>query len=1179
MQWTPEQTEAIYHRGSDLLVSAAAGSGKTAVLVERIRVFLLEDRVDIDRLLVVTFTRAAAAEMRQRIQQSLLQALEQGNEDVDHIQHQLDLLPEASISTIHSFCTQILRRYYYLVELSPDFRIGDVTEMELLKAELIEEVLEQEYELGEPLLIELLEWLGGRIDDRPLQDKLLRLHEFMRSKVDGEGWLQQSISALHDNSTAEQNIWLSRAHAAIMQRLPLISAPLQAALTLAQQGQLTPYMESLQADLERLQELEEMLNRNLIPASLGNLLQFKFGRLKNAPKDCDESLKIEIKSLREGAKRQIDNLKQRFAFKPLDDMRTDMQAMIPGLQYLHRIVSNFSARYQQEKRRRNQVDYNDLEQLSLVVLNHPAAAEEYRERFVQVMVDEYQDSNEVQEAILQALSRPGCRFMVGDVKQSIYRFRLAAPEIFMHYYEAFRQEDSGGHCIDLRTNFRSEPLLIMGVNHIFSRLMRRDYAEIDYDERAALEAGLPPHQFDSGGIAAILIDRGRAVEARETDDPIPVEENSERDERKDIEQEALFIRQQIGEYLGRPFYDHKQDCIRPLQYRDMVILLRSSRGRAPLLAEILQEGGTPVYSDSNNSYFEATEVQIILNILQLLDNCEQDLPLLSTLHSPLFEFDLSQLAHIRQTHGLGNGSYWQALLSYAEQEGELAEKVRDFIAQIEHWQFLCIFLPVDDLIWAILQQSGYYHYVLALPGGEQRQANLRQLLDQARTFAAGSLSGLYAFLHFMERVKNNVGDLGSASLLGENSDLVRIMSIHKSKGLEFPIVFVCGMGQQFNLRDLSQDMLLHREWGIGLRYVDTERRVISESLSRAVIREQMHQEQLAEELRILYVALTRAQHRLVLLGTVKDLSRSAAEWKIDRSSDQFRSAKRFLDWLGPILLEAEDNPAVGCGIKLQVYAPDDGRRNRLSVESVPVEVPGQTLHNPVSSEDWSTEVGRRLNWTYPYAAASQTLSKQNVSQLSHAIASAEGGYRIGMEWKRQPDFMSPLSGLSAAERGSLYHLALQHIPLNVRTEEEITAAVDELQQREIIGADERSLIDTALLWDFFKSSLGSRLCTAEKVYRELSFNYLVNAEHPVPGHEDLQPGMLIQGIIDLCFLETGQWVLVDYKSDQADDKTILRRYREQLVLYRLALEQISGITVKQAFFWHLPSGHAIPLDS
>ncbi|MDO4540595.1 MAG: helicase-exonuclease AddAB subunit AddA [Syntrophomonadaceae bacterium] len=1170
-RWTPEQAAAISHRGSDLLVSAAAGSGKTAVLVERIRSLLLDgpDKTDIDRLLVVTFTRAAAAEMRQRIQQSLLQALADANADHEHIRRQLDLLPDASISTIHSFCTRILRRHCYMAGLAPDFRVADATEMELLKAELMGEVLEEAYGGGGESIDELAELFGDRIDDRRLQTRLLQLYDFMQSKVDGCLWLRDSIDALKNEAAPEDNVWVQRIPPILAARLPAIRATLEAALQIARDSAIDPYALSLEDDINLLADVMRDLALLPAPEVPETLRAVKFARLKPAPRDGDKAAQERVKALRGEAKKQLEKLQAGFAFKPLPDMLEDMAAMVPALEQIQRILERFADRFRAEKRARNQADYNDLEQLSIAVLRHPEVAEEYRRSFEHVMVDEYQDSNEVQEAILQAVSRGGNRFMVGDVKQSIYRFRLAAPEIFLQRYEEYAQDAAAGTRIDLSKNFRSNGGIIDGVNHIFSRLMRRATAEIEYDHKAALIAGLPPQDTDAAAIRVHLIDRAevapepRAADSGEEEAAEALEH--ELHELKDLELEALLIRRRIAELIGQPFYDHQLGVKRGLQYRDIVILMRNTRERASLVAEILQQGGVPVYADSNTSYFDTPEVSIMLDLLSLLDNGEQDLPLLSVLNSPLFDFDLSELYAVRRA--LPQGSFRAALEACAAgEESDLAAKAQDFLTRWEHWRVLSVFLPVDDLIWTMLHQTGYYHYVLALPGGEQRQANLRLLLDQARQFGQSSLSGLFQFLQFMERVKSASGDQASARLLGENSDLVRIMSIHKSKGLEFPLVFVCGLGQPFNLSDLKRDMMLHRKLGLGLRCVDVRQRVWSESLARSVLREQLRAEQLAEELRILYVAFTRARWQLILLGTVKKLAVKQESFRLSSGSG-YMSAQSYLDWLGPIWQEAGD------AAPFAVSVFDAGQ---LSAAAVPAEDSISLLRArldepPLADSEVSAEVRRRLNWEYPYAQAGSVLSKQTVSRLSHP---PEEETILSSMLMPRPRFMED-AALTAAERGTLYHLVLQHLPPEAQTAEEIKEFLDAMERSELITSQERALIGFKPLQDFAASSLAARLRRAERVHRELPFNYLVSEDSPLLGRYEVYPEMLVQGVIDLCFVEDGAWVLVDYKSDRTDDDTIRRRYARQLDLYRIILEQLTGLPVKEALFWGIANGRAI----
>ena len=1044
--WTRAQRRAIDTSGRDLLVAAGAGSGKTRVLVERIlqRIAgesqgLKDSRVDIDRFLIVTFTNAAAAEMKHRIAAGLKKILTRRPGET-HLRRQLLLLNRAQISTIHSFCMDVIRRYAYLRSMDTAFRIVDENEAALLRYEALEGLLEQCYREHDPggdfyRLVDLFSTDRG---DRALQDLVLRLYDFSRSHPCPASWLQEQVEvfATLEPRGSLASPWEEILLQQVRQELAGMVWRLERALELTgYPGGPEPYVENLEDDLAVVRQSWEASGRSW--DELARAVQAPaFGRLKSCRGDrYDPGLKDQVSALRNSCKDDFSRLIENYFQRPLEEQREELKSLAPVMKALVDLVLEFGGVYETVKREKSLADFSDLEHRALELLTHPdsggaeprpsEAALDYRRKFVQVLVDEYQDINPVQEAILQRVAVPaprGNRFMVGDVKQSIYRFRLAEPALFQEKYRRFQRieeqenaavppeagqagqdnnadpnrdipgkecagaESTGdalqqawqggepgepgesGECIVLSQNFRSRAQVLDGVNDLFSRLMDEEVGEVDYDDEARLYQGTdfptPPVPVEF-----YLVDRegGGGIESPEEQEA--QEELAGPEELGKAELEGRLIAQKIQEMMGRDsgqplqIYDREEKQARPVRYRDMVVLLRSARNWAPPILETLREAGIPAYVDLGTGYFSATEVEVILSLLNVIDNPFQDIPLGAVLRSPLVGLNAGELAALRAARPAG--PFFEAVkacsgeegeteretgspekvqsetggadaevpeseqnsggaaenggdLAEGELPGELQEKIRHFLARLYRWQDMSRQESLAALVWDIYRETGYYDFVGGLPGGRQRQANLRALFDRARQYEAARFRGLFRFLRFIDQVRERGGDLGEARALGEQEDVVRIMTVHKSKGLEFPVVFAAGLGKSFNLQDTSGHFLVHKSIGFGPRYLDLEKRVAYPTLAWHAVRQRLILETLSEEMRILYVALTRAEERLILVGSVRDAGREVEKWaRAARGaagamlSTPDRAAGRcVLDWIGPVLLQHPDAEAL-----------------------------------------------------------------------------------------------------------------------------------------------------------------------------------------------------------------------------------------------------------------------------
>lgn len=1020
-RWTDDQRKAIYTRGTDLLVAAAAGAGKTAVLAERaVRIVLDERRsVDIDRLLIVTFTQAAAGEMRQRISEALAKALQRQPANA-HLERQVFLLPRACIDTLHSFCSEVVRRHFYLLDLDPGFRVMDEAETEMLRREVLSTVIEEAYErcevIGpEPPFLRLTRALSGRHgDERQLEDLVLRLYDYAYSLPRPRTWLRWTVDVLSGapDKPWEQQPWIGEWRDSVRLVLEDAREKIGIALRLASETEgLEKYVDTLMEDqgtVNRLlsaadgpcDALREAVEREVSWRSLPRIRQT----------GSTDRVKDRIKTLRDRVKTGVNDLKKNWLGRPAIAMLKDLALAAPLVQALTDLTLRFDDAYRQTKSNRAVADFADLEHYALAILADNAelspwgkdipadpdaalspspVALEYRAHFAEVLVDEYQDINGIQEAILGLVTPQGSRFMVGDVKQSIYRFRRADPQVFLDRYERYSELeglDNGactgqGRRLDLTENFRSRPEVLKTVNYLFRNLMTRRVGELDYDERACLRPGFKYPVVESGraggrvefhllectgpvGNGGAGGDRGGYGGAdddgsgMECGAPSPSSgylrqsskeagKESENEESGDGESEGMrsvslypglrvedldaarlearWVAKRVWRLVKEEHhlvFNRSLSKYRPVTWRDVVVLMRSLRGRVSVFLEEFQRAGIPAYADGSGGYFTTPEVETMLSLLRLIDNPRQDIPLAAVLRSPLVGLNASDLAKIRVA--TRQGPFYcaveRAATGEADLENGLAERIQEFWRRLGAWRDLARFLPPAELLEEIYRQTGYYDLAGGMPGGEGRQANLRALVDRARQFAGTIYRGLFHFLRYVERMQDEGGDMDTARSLGENEDVVRILSIHRSKGLEFPVVIVSGLGCRFNLRDLTGDFLFHRRLGCGPKVYDLERGVIYPTVLHHLVKKRLRLEDLSEEMRLLYVALTRARERLVVTGAVKDLWMTVDKWR--NLADELpedgplgaaysAEATSPLDWLGPVLLKHPEAGEVG----------------------------------------------------------------------------------------------------------------------------------------------------------------------------------------------------------------------------------------------------------------------------
>jgi ATP-dependent helicase/nuclease subunit A len=1266
--WTDEQWQAIVRRGGNLLVAAAAGSGKTAVLVERIirRISEGPEPIDVDRLLVATFTKAAADEMRERIRTALERRLEAEPHD-EHLRRQLAYIHRASITTLHSFCLEVVRRHVRLIGLGPAFRIGNEAEMALIRRDVLEAVFEAEYAERDPDsdFWRLVESFGGERSDEPLYQLVDRLYEFSRSHPWPDAWLDEQA----DRFAGDGGAWFLSLRRDVRIELMSVKHALDEALRLARSpGGPAPYAETLASEADAVSLAIDAAVHGGWAALHDRIHAVEFAKLKPVRGDAfDKRLQEQARALRDQAKQRFAQLKEELFGRTPEAHLADLQAAAPLMRELVRLVKRFAQAYEEAKRERGAVDFSDLEHYCLRILRAPestpenvvpsAAALAYREQFEEVLLDEYQDTNQVQEAIVALISRDppaGNRFMVGDVKQSIYRFRLADPGLFLHKYHAYISANAAtetegakeGIRIDLARNFRSRREILEGVNWLFRQLMTEAVGEMNYDEAARLIPGAvfpdpPGRRPEDGFVDVLILDKGAAAPDDAPDEGGIGEggaaEDGGADQGDALSEEdastaqlearmiALQIKRLMGGENGLPFMvaDKASRGVRPVRYRDIVILLRATRDWSPVLIEELRLAGIPAYAELSTGYFAAGEVEIMLSLLKIIDNPYQDIPLAAVLRSPIAGVTEEELAAVRAADRRA-AYFFDAVAAYVRSDAAddaLRGKLERFLSRLELWRREARQTPVSDLLWRIYRMTGYYETAGAMPGGTQRQANLRALYDRARQYESTSFRGLFRFLRFIERMREQGGDLGTADALGEQEDVVRILSIHKSKGLEFPVVFVAGLGKSFNLQDLNGAFLMHNELGFGPKRVDETLQIRYPTLAHLAIRRRILLETLAEELRVLYVALTRPKEKLILIGTVRDAAKAAAKWAAAASGSDpalpdgiLAEARCFLDWIGPALIRHRDADALRAlaGLPHAAKGPMAGEPSRWNIfvggtdglaqaaaaraardetimQAIRKLEPVHHLHSGMADE-----IERRLAWEYPYSQASGIISKTSVSDMKRRIAADEerrieweedaagldqvaapGAKRpsYGRTLLRRPKFLEARK-LTPAERGTLYHTVMQHLPLDLPADPEAVRSWIERQtavkRLPVYAAEE---VDADSIASFLRSELAARMRNSADVRRELPFSFGLPAARVYPDTDLLAAGetILMQGVMDCLFFEPEGWVLVDYKTDSpGPDRSltpIKDRYALQIDLYCEAVGRILKKPVKEAYLY------------
>ena len=1315
VKWTSDQQKVIDLRNRNILVSAAAGSGKTAVLVERIIKMISEGEnpVDIDKLLIVTFTNAAAAEMRERILQAIEKKLD-SIPDNKHLQKQMMLIHSAQITTIHSFCLNVIRNHFNVIDLDPSFRIADEAELTLLRADVIEELLEDRYEKAEEEFTTFVECYASGKSDTALEELILQLYHFSMSYPWPMDWLesQKDSFSLDSVESLQQTEWMK----GLLNYIKSMTGDLMCRNKQAKEianGIAGPYMydEALQEDQLILRDLMEAESYHQYSEILDNLKWKALSRKKD--EDVDPTKREQVKAIRDEVKKAVTDIKKNYFYQSEEEMLTDLQNVAPVMKVLIDLTIEFAGRYARAKEEKNLVDFNDLEHFALnilvkkeegvVVPSH--VADDLSEYYEEILIDEYQDSNLVQETILTSISKERMGrnnlFMVGDVKQSIYKFRLARPELFMEKFHTYSLEESTKQRIDLHANFRSRAVVLACTNYIFEQIMTKQLGNIEYDDDAALNPGavFEPCEENISTTTEVLLVTDEEFDKKE--ELLANEDNNQRnestsglenqDEKKesDIESktetisdsktetkietkittkpesksetktetkiEKTELEKEQEEYTARELearaiglrikeltqpetglkvWNKEKKCYEIARYSDIVILLRTMSGWSQTFADTLMSMGIPAFSDTQSGYFSTIEIRTILNMLRVIDNPRQDIPLTAVLHSKMVGLTTTELAIIRGAKEdcdmYDAVKYYVEMYHNAEDKGsvkdtsvsgfaeddknssarnhivetsefnkrfdkEIISKLTTFFERLEKYRECLAYTTIHELIWIVIKDTGYYNYVSAMPAGDRRKANIDMLIERAVQYEATSYHGLFQFVRYIEKLHKYDIDFGEAVTVGEGENTVRIMSIHKSKGLEFPVVFVAGMSKVFNNQDARSKLVIHPDLGIGPDYVDPELRIKSPTLLKKFIQKRTVLENLGEELRVLYVALTRAKEKLILTGYVPSVGDKLKKWSDTKDQtnrallfQKLAGAGNYFDWVMPSLVRHRDcRDLLGQynilpGENLEPNKERDVEAN-FEIKTIDVlrtveeEVARQLVNtdkkqkllqwdtDKVYDEDIKEAIYEQLNFEYPFTNEVKLHAKVTVSELKklgqmideeESMQLYNSDESILLERQESevvnqidnksdnqieevdadllPKFMLESVPMQGARRGTVYHKVLESIPiLEQPTVAKIREAIKQLVEKTIITEEEAAVVNPYQIVAFMKSDIAKRMEHAGRQGKIHREQQFVFSMKANEIRPDLmsEEPILVQGIIDCFFEENGQIVIVDYKTD------------------------------------------------
>jgi len=1165
------------------------GSGKTAVLVERIIEKILKDGIDIDKLLVVTFTNAAASEMRERVLEAIYKKIDEEPEN-ENLQRQVVLLGKSSICTIHSFCLDVIKNNFFEIDLSANFRIAAEEEIELLKQEVLEDVFENLYEDEDEQFAKLVNTYTGYRGDEALKEIIFKIYRFMQSAPFPNEWLINKVEAFKNSEEIKdfsKSMWgeilLKNLQEEIIDGINSLKAVEN---KLSIHIELEKYTQTIKSDIEIL---ENIYNASKVSwdEAYNQVEDMKF---KTWPidKKIVMDLKDEAKASRDTVKNKLMKLIKDTLVYNSESAFNDIYEMYEILDILKDVIIEFDKQFKIKKREKNIIDFNDIEHYALKILVRKDengkyvptdVAKKYQEKFEEIAIDEYQDSNEVQEYILNVVSRKNNLFMVGDVKQSIYKFRQACPELFLDKYDKYDLEgNENGLKIQLFKNFRSRENVLDITNSIFSNIMSKTLGDIDYTKEEYLNLGADFEEVENGLEKAEL----DIIDLKEENEEALDEEDEENDvevlEKEEIE--AKFVAKKIEEIISsKKQVKDKKIGFRDVMYKDIVILLRSTSRLSSIYEKELMKRNIPVFSDTSNEYLDTIEIQTIINLLKVLDNPIDDISLVSVMRSEIGTFTDNEILEIRLAKN--EGDFYESLISAKEiVKDELKEKIEKFLNNLDIWRKESEYLSLAELIWKIYTDTGFYNYVGLMPNGLLRQANLKMLFERAKEYEKTSFKGLFNFIRFVEKLKTGNSDMSSAKIIGENENVVRIMSIHKSKGLEFPIVFLCATSKKVNLQDLNSNLLLHQKIGIGPQYINYDKRIEYSTSAKDAIKIVIKEETISEEMRILYVALTRAKEKLIITGTMKDYKKELEDkkeiLKIYSSNSEdgkinpilLKKYTSYLDWIQLVYLnnDLKDIIQINEYNKKDIITKDEEKE--IVIRDFDFEK--QTDFEKIKSN---------FNWKYEKSLETKLPIKSTVSKVKEIKNQNTDEIDFDNLTNKQigianiiPKFLVEEEKVTASRKGTLMHLFLQNLDLKKEyLKEELEDLKQELIFKKIITEEEASFINLEKINSFLNSNLASKIKKCKIIEKEKAFCKKLKAKEIYEQAED--ETILVQGIIDLYGItEDDKIILVDYKTDFVEngkEELLVKKYYSQLKIYKEALEEALGKEVVEVYIYSL----------
>ncbi len=1162
--------------------------------------------------------------MRERVLNAIYKKLDEEPEN-ENLQRQITLLNMASICTIDSFCLDVVKNNFYELEnVSPNFRIADTPEIELLKQEILDELFENKYLSEDKDFTKLVNTYTSYRDDTPLKELILSIYNYINSSPYPLKWLDEKIEMFNIENELDKDfsqtpwgkVLLEEINEELIDDIAILTDSIDG---LEYEKDLDEFKQTIESDIKQLTILQENLNNWDKSYEIAQNIKF----ITWPRKKVESEIKDEIKKIRDNVKKKFNKKLEKIFVSDSKQSNQDIFDMYDILKKLKNLIIEFDEIFSKKKRDKNIVDFTDIEHFALNILvkgvekttdkNGLAyekivktdVAKKYTEKFEEIAIDEYQDSNLVQEFILSSISRGNNMFMVGDVKQSIYRFRQAMPKLFLEKYSNYEtvgtaSNDINGRKIQLFKNFRSRDNVLDFTNLIFKNIMSEKLGEVDYNEDEYLNFGAEDYKKINQSLRTeidiIDLKKEENLDIENTEYLENDNDTEELEHLENIEIEAKYVANKIKKLIDSKYqvYDRKKENFRDITYKDIAILLRSTKDKASIYEQELIKLDMPVFSDSNQEYLDSIEIQTIMSLLKIIDNPMQDIPLVTVLRSNIGKFTDNELVEIRLSDKYDN-FYNCMQKAKVDVNSQLKEKIEHFLNQIETWRKEQEYLALDELIWKIYSDTGYYNYVGLMPNGNLRQANLKMLFERAKKYETASFKGLYNFINFIEKLKINSGDLSSAKIIGENDDVIRIMSIHKSKGLEFPVVFLVNTNKQFNEQDIKKNpVLLHQELGIGAKYINYNAQVQYDTLTREAIKNVIRNENISEEMRILYVALTRAKEKLIITGISNDYAKQLED--IEQQKNIYarkdgkinpilvKKYKTYLDWILLVYLYEQANTEELLELNrieqnsILEYKMENDEKENTSQKVI------KTLNQKIIDKNKINKIKEQIEYEYPNKLAIDIPTKSSVTkikqmknkQLGIDFENLEDEENVSTEAKiiafEKPKFLQEEKDnqITNAQKGTLTHLCLQKLkPKEEYNLEKIQTLIQNLEMSKIITEKEREAINPYKILQFTKSKIWEQLKNAKEYYQERPFYINVPASEIY--NEDIEENILVQGIIDLYFVnEIGNIVLVDYKTDYVEngkELELVEKYKNQLELYKQALEEALNTKVDKVYIY------------